>query len=378
MPYKPSQDVDPDLDTALGERYYEGSQASEEKYINEIVESIAEAINSHFKQGQGRHPARRDAHAYDNGCVHATFKVDADLPDHLRQGVFVPGAQYKAWIRFSNGNSEPRPAWFFDARGMAIKLTSIPGGKILDDEKYTQDFILISHPQFFVDDLRRYKALLVEFLKGGYIDQYLWSLLKLRFPSEFLLALKANLNFMVNPLFQQYWSMTPYRLGVEPGKKFAVKYTAKPQPHNMPDFLTRCLTRFRRNFSLKEEMNKTLAGNEVWFDFYVQRYVNEKHTPIEDSKIEWTEDISKPERVGRITIPIQDCMSPEQALFCENLSFSPWHTLPEHRPLGLVNRVRKIAYREISDLRHELNAAPRHEPTGDEVFDGRASHTKTS
>jgi len=296
----------------------------------------------------------------------------------LRQGVFVPGAQYKAWIRFSNGNSEPRPAWFFDARGMAIKLTGIPGGKILDDEKYTQDFILISHPQFFVDDLRRYKALLVEFLKGGYVDQYVWSLLKLRFPSEFWLALKANLNFMMNPLFQQYWSMTPYRLGADPDKQFAVKYTAKPQPHTMPGFLTRHLTRLRPNFSLKDEMNKTLAGNEVWFDFYVQRYVDEQHTPIEDSKVEWTEDVAKPERVGRITIPIQDCMSPEQAVFCENLSFSPWHTLPEHRPLGLVNRVRKIAYRKISELRHELNHAPRQEPTGDEVFDGRASSAKSS
>jgi hypothetical protein len=375
MPYKPPQDIDPDLDTTLGERYYEGSQASEEKYINEIVESIAQAINLHFKQG--RRPARRDAHAYDNGCVRAIFTVDADLPDHLRQGVFVPGSRYKAWIRFSNGNSEARPAWFFDARGMAIKLMGVSKEKILDDERYTQDFILISHPQFFVDDLRRYEATLVEFLKGGYIDQYLWSLLKLRFPSEFWLALRANLNFMVNPLFQQYWSMTPYRLGVEPGKKIAVKYTAKPQPNSMPGFLTRHLIRLRRNFSLKEEMNKTLAGKEVWFDFYVQRYVDEEHTPIEDSKVEWPEDIAKPERVGRIIIPNQDCMSPEQTVFCENLSFSPWHTLPEHRPLGLVNRVRKIAYRQISELRHELNRAPRQEPTGDEVFDGRASPGKT-
>ncbi len=60
-----------------------------------------------------------------------------------------------------------------------------------------------------------------------------------------------------------------------------------------------------------------------------------------------------------IIIPIQDCMSLEQAVFCENLSFSPWHSLPEHRPLGLVNRVRKVAYREISRLRHDLNKAPR-------------------
>ena len=35
----------------------------------------------------------------------------------------------------------------FDARGMAIKLTGVPGEKLMDDEKHTQDFVLISHPQ---------------------------------------------------------------------------------------------------------------------------------------------------------------------------------------------------------------------------------------
>jgi hypothetical protein len=363
MPYNALPDITPDLDLELGECYYEGSRESEEKYISDIVDSIASAIN------KGGRPARRDAHAYDNGCVRAIFRVDAELPQHLYQGVFVPGSEYKAWIRFSNGNSEPRPPWFFDARGMAIKLLGVPGIKLLDDEKYTQDFILISHPVFFVDDLKRYQATLVEFLKGGYINQYLWSLLKLRFPDEFWLALKANLNFTANPLFQQYWSMTPYRLGVDPGKKFAVKYTAKPRLDSTPGFLRSQLTRLGRNFSLKVAMNKTLAGKDVWFDLYVQRYVDEVHTPIENSKIEWKEDISKPQRVGTIIIPMQDCMSPAQAAFCENLSYSPWHTLAEHRPLGLVNRVRKIAYRQISELRHELNRAPRAEPTGDEVFD---------
>jgi hypothetical protein len=39
--------------------------------------------------------------------------------------------------------------------------------------------------------------------------------------------------------------------------------------------------------------------------------------------------------------------------------------------LGLVNRVRKVAYREISKLRHDLNKAPPQEPTGDETFDVR-------
>jgi len=366
--------TEPDLDVALGESYYEDSKALEKQYTTELVESIKSAIAGHFDAGRG--PARRDAHAYDNGCVRAIFQVDANLPEELCQGVFVPGRQYKAWIRFSNGNSEPRPAWMFDARGMAIKLTGVPGEKLMDDEKHTQDFILISHPRFFVDDLKRYRKTLDWFLRGGWVDQYVVSPLQLRWLSETPKAFRANLNFMYNPLYQQYWSMTPYRFGVDPEKKFAVKYTAKPRLHAKPNIFMRQLGRFGWKFSLKEEMNKTLAGNEVWFDFYIQRFVDEACTPIEDSKKLWREADSEPERLGMIIIPIQDCMSPAQADFCENLSFSPWHSLPEHRPLGLVNRVRKIAYREISKLRHRLNDVPLREPTGDEIFDPHRAHAE--
>jgi hypothetical protein len=364
------QTSEPDLDLALGESYYEGSRALEEQYINAIVEDTRRVITAHFNEGRG--PARRDAHAFDNGCVRAIFQVSENLSDDLCQGVFVRGRQYRAWIRFSNGNSERRPGWMFDARGMAIKLTGVPGEKLMDDEKNTQDFVLINRPHFFVDDLKRYRKTLAWFMRGGWWDQYFFSLLQLRKRDEFWLALKVNLNFMYNPLYQQYWSMTPYRFGVDPETKFAVKYTAKPRLHSKPGLFSRQLARWGWNFSLKEEMNKTLAGNEVWFDFYIQRFVDEQSTPIENSKKTWRETESKPERVGTIIIPIQDCMAPEQAVFCENLSFSPWHSLPEHRPLGLVNRVRKVAYREISKLRHDLNKAPRQEPTGDETFDIRA------
>ena len=40
----------------------------------------------------------------------------------------------------------------------------------------------------------------------------------------------------------------------------------------------------------------------------------------------------------------------------------------EHRPLGGVNRTRRVVYEVISELRHGLNGTPRREPTGDEVF----------
>jgi hypothetical protein len=352
------------IDTQLGERYYKGQKQLEETLTSEIIDVIHQFIVRRFQEG--RRPARRDAHAQDNGCVRAIFRVDPDLDPGLRHGIFQPGKEYNAWIRFSNGNSEVLSGRFPDARGMAIKLTGVEGRKLLDDEKHTQDFILANRPVFFIDDLQRYKDTLVVFHSGGLVMQGL-ALIKLR-GREIPLAIKNNASLITNPLFSQYWSMTPYRLGVDAGTKMAVKFSAKPRMLKRPGFLTQLQTFFSPGFSLKTEMNDTLSGNEMWFDFYIQRYVDDR-TPIEDSKVEWAEDVSKPVHVAKIIIPMQDCISSEQDFFCENLSFNPWHSLPEHKPMGAVNRVRKAIYLRISELRHELNSAPRREPTGHESFD---------
>jgi hypothetical protein len=366
-PSAPAPEGASELDRELGEQFYQGSRQIEARYTQEIIDSIKRAIDARFAAGDK--PARRDAHAFDSGCVRAIFRVDDELKAELRHGIFDPGREYPAWIRFSNGNTVPKSRWSPDARGMAIKLMGVPGAKLMDDERATQDFILISHPVFFVDDLERYKLTLIDFLKGGIFDQYVRALSRLR-GREIWLALIANSKWLTNPLFQQYWSMTPYRLGADGARGIAVKYTAKPRNLKKPALYARVATFLRKDFSLKNEMNRALAGGEMSFDFYIQRHVDQR-TPIEDSKVEWTEDVSPLEHVATITLPRQDIMAAEQAAFCENLSFSPWHSLGEHRPLGLVNRVRRQVYRAISDHRHTLNRVNRTEPTGAERFDRR-------
>ena len=84
---------------------------------------------------------------------------------------------------------------------MAIKLMGIAGTKLMDDEQ-NEDFILISHPVFFVDDLERYKVLLETFLKGGIVDQYVRVPFKL-WGREILLSYAANLLWISNPLFHR-------------------------------------------------------------------------------------------------------------------------------------------------------------------------------
>src|SRR5436305_1709964 len=113
-----------ELDTELGEQFYQASRETEERYTREIIDSIKVAIDRHVANGE---MARRDAHAFDNGCMRAVFRVDENLDPQLAHGIFQPGRNYPAWIRVSNGNTVARSRWFPDARGFAIKLMGVPG-----------------------------------------------------------------------------------------------------------------------------------------------------------------------------------------------------------------------------------------------------------
>ena len=45
----------------------------------------------------------------------------------------------------------------------------------------------------------------------------------------------------------------------------------------------------------------------------------------------------------------------EQLRFCEDLSYTPWHSLEAHRPIGGINRARRPVYEATSKFRHEQN-----------------------
>jgi hypothetical protein len=90
--------------------------------------------------------------------------------------------------------------------------------------------------------------------------------------------------------------------------------------------------------------------------------------PIEDATVEWDETVSPFRKVARVHIPPQEFESPEHMKFCENLAFNPWRVLPEHKPLGGLNRVRKDLYQELAAFRHQENDVKYTEPNGRENF----------
>lgn len=42
-----------------------------------------------------------------------------------------------------------------------------------------------------------------------------------------------------------------------------------------------------------------------------------------------------------------------ETAYCEQLAFTPWHGLTEHRPLGNINRARKFVLKASQTLRHD-------------------------
>ena len=320
--------------------------SNEDAATQQIVRMIEESVRAEAaKNGL----ARRDAHTKAHGCVQAEFRVLDNLPEEVRVGIFGEARAYPAWIRYSNGSGKLQDDSVGDGRGMAIKLMGIERS-----ESGTQDFVMINHPVFFVRNAADY----VEFQKAISEDNSV----KFFFPGlnpfnfrlhEFIIANAIRGKKVTNPLNIRYWSMTPYRFG-----DTAMKFSARPCGASSPFIETSS-----PNF-LRENMQQHLAQSEACFDFLVQLRKLPTEMPIENPTIEWSEKDSPFIPVARITIPVQAFTTPEQLKFCENLSFTPWHAIPEHQPLGGINRVRKTVYGTISRVRHELNDDKRYEPTG--------------
>jgi len=283
--------------------------------------------------------ARRDAHPKMHGCVEAHFQILENLPSALRIGLFATPRTYSALIRFSNGAAKPRPDWLGDGRGMAIKLLDVP-----ESPTATQDFICINHPVFFVRNVADY----IDFQCKGLRPFLLPSLLPPRIRAhEAGIILAILLKPAANPLFMQYWSMTPYAFG-DAACKFSVRpiYPSTPLQH-----------RFRPD-TMRENMARRLENQETAFEFCIQLRTDPARMPIEDPTIEWPETISPFIPVAHISIPAQIFDTPQRRAYGESLSFTPWHTLPQHVPLGGINRARRQIYDSISTLRQTLNHPP--------------------
>jgi hypothetical protein len=331
-------------------------QPDEEAHLQAIIDTLGDYMRQHWPPGNFQRGGNTKTH----GVVRATFTVRDDLPARYRHGLFAEPKTYPAWVRFSG----PGPDWPRDIDDVgfvscAIKVMGVPGPKIMDDEKFTQDFLSICTPTFVTPDTRANAKLQAWILKGTPLFYFVDPR-----DSHVLDGFMQSLwnKTQSNPLGERYWSCVPYLLGEDQAMMYSVYPCSKVYRH-----IPRLPLRPPDNY-LRDNMATTLSQQDVEFDFMLQVQTDAYRMPIENAAVRWPEKLSPFVPAARVHIPRQRFDSPEQLAFADVLSYNPWHCLPVHRPLGNQSRARHRMYWELSRLRQRMNDKPHIEPTGDETF----------
>lgn len=337
---------------------FENVPAGEDRLIMEMVSILQKKMAKDYPQGE----MKRDAHPKNLAGLQGEFIIEPNIPMELKVGIFQFPETYPVWIRISSSSGKIQSDKIKDVRGFAIKIMGVKGERFQpqNEEKETQDFILMSYPVMPLGTVKLFHAAVHDTIE--------WS------PVVFVSRLILSGNFHIlndlrqarqnqtSPLDIRYWSTTPYLCGPDQ----CVKYSLFPTSHfksSLPPVLT--------DHYLTENMEKHLAGHEASFDFMVQVQKDTRRMPVEDAGVEWSEQESAFIKVATLRIPVQSFRTREREELAENLSFSPAHSLADHRPIGGINRARIEIYRRLSEFRHKLNNRPLIEPDSSSVDSSR-------
>lgn len=325
--------------------------AGEAAMTQDIIQTAIRIVDQH------REPTRylRDAHAKAHGCVQTQVSVATDLDPALRQGVFSePGKTWQAWMRLSNGNAYPQFDNLKDARGMAIKLLGVPGDQLLPSQqgRGEQDFVMFNHANFFVSDVAEYRQNVAAQADGKKVMAFLpgWDPRQWQVRHLFI-ALATLSEAPPSPLLTTYFSVSPYKFG-----NLNAKFRVTPEAGTCPAYTPPAQNRDVPNF-LRSALYQQLSTDRqpACFALQIQTQDATRYMPIEDTSVQWKESDAPFQTVAHIQVPAQDFDTPDQNLMCDNLSFSPWHGIEAHRPIGGINRLRKAVYEAVSAYRLERN-----------------------
>ncbi|EMF52335.1 MULTISPECIES: peroxidase family protein [Streptomyces] len=321
------------------ERYEDGGPEAERLVFERLAQELMDVQLRNRRAGGGG--VARAFHAKAPVAVeNARLRFHDDLPAALRVGFAQPGADYAAVVRLSNASGIRQGDGSADLHGVAIRV------RVSDEESH--DLLATGFPVSHAANAREFVAF-AKAMAGARSPLRKAFGLFVKLPLAVGLGtagrmrrnVRAATRRPVNSLASEtYWS----RGAMLWGEAGPVRYLLRPAPgtpvasapdRQDPDFLHR-------------EFARRLAQADVAFDLCVQRYVDERRTPVEDAAVEWTDAVAPAVPIARLTVPAQDLDGAEAraaARRIEELTFNPWYTTDEFRPLGNINRARKAAYR---------------------------------
>ncbi|MET0344308.1 MAG: catalase, partial [Polyangiales bacterium] len=320
------------------ELYQGGSEEAETKRFEELARQMREV---QVRLRGRRSVADRGLHAKMlAGTTRAVLKVEAP---ELTGGYLRAGERHAVTVRFSSASGLRRDDHARDARGIALRVHA-PSG----DHDLLLTNAEVSHVRDAEEFMRFVRATSHGMLPG------LVSMLA-RHPRRTLeivrTLLRQTADCRRSLAHETFWSRAPFLLGNVP-VRYQLVPRASGEPHALsegPDFLF---------FDLK----RRLRVGPLRYDLLAQSYASESATPIEDASVRWT---TRPERVAVLELEQQElpmpCTDPWRAI--DALAFNPWHAPEDMRPLGSLNRARKLVYRASQrerDLPADAMGCPLH------------------
>jgi hypothetical protein len=337
------------MNAAWTETCVGGSPEAEHRAFEKLARQImlVQLKNRRSASGHGVKVAvDRAFHAKSTLAVDDAELHFLDLPPELRVEFAQPNAVYPTVVRFSNAAGTRQPDFKPDLRGVALRIDATP--------EQQHDLLMTNAPVSHARNARQFVAFAVATAGGGLSRLFgLIGLTVVVGPFETVRML-ANVWWgrrrkVRSIASQTYWS----RGAIRWGDTLAVRYLLRPVPGTArgprpsgddPDYLS-------------HEIAGRLAEGAVRFELCIQRFKNERSTPIEDTAAAWSERAAPPEPVAVLTIgrrALGTVAADATARAVDQLAFNPWNTTDRFRPLGNLNRARKAAYDASAAQRLEL------------------------
>jgi hypothetical protein len=314
--------------------------------------------------------AIRSVHAKSHGILQGYLEVDADVPDELAQGLFAKFARYPVVMRFSTIPGDILDDSVSTPRGLAIKIIGVNGERLEGSEgEVTQDFLLINGPAFGAPDPKKFLSVLR--LLAGTTDKAhgLKKILSavMRQVQKVIVAITGRPNVTVATLGGQpethilgetYYSQAPLRFG-----SYIAKISVAPKSRELEALAQAPLNVNGAPNGLRAAVVDFFRQNGGVWEVRAQLCTDLEKMPIENAAVVWPEEISPYQRIGRIMVKPQLAWSEARASAVDDgMSFTPWHGLAAHRPLGGIMRARKAAYEMGKRFRAERNGRVIQEP----------------
>jgi len=312
--------------------------------------------------------AIRGVHAKSHGLLNAELIIEPGLPPVLAQGLFAQAGRYPVIMRFSTTPGDILPDSVTTPRGVALKVFGVTGERLPDADGSTQDFVLVNGKAFGTPDARKFlanlKLLAATTDKAEGLKKVLSGALRgAEHVAEALGRESPTLRRLggypeTQILGDSFFSQAPIRYG-----DYVAKIGLVPVSPELVALTGKHLKLTGRPTGLRDSVVDFFRDHRGEWELRVQLCTNLDTMPIENAAKVWPEDQSPYLTVARLVAGPQVGWSQARADVGDDaLSFSPWHGLAAHRPLGSIMRLRKQVYEASARFRREHNGRPLHEP----------------